>query len=86
MPACVGNVTKDVLQDAPSAIRFNGAKQAAVIIDRATGLITVRPYRQHKSYTLPLADIAEGIVCRCIKADLMVNKPVKKFLAKRGTF
>jgi hypothetical protein len=65
--------------------RFNGAIKATVLIDRKNGLITVRPFRQHSAYTLPLSDVAAIIVERCIKADVQAAKPARAFRAKRST-
>jgi hypothetical protein len=64
---------------------LNGATSATVLIDRKLQLITVRPFRQHSSYTLPLADVAGFIVTKCIKAEVAEAKPARKFMAKRGT-
>jgi hypothetical protein len=40
-----------------------GPKKGTVEIDRATGMLTVRPYRSHTVYELPLNDVATW-VCR----------------------
>ena len=64
--------------------KFNGAAKATVLIDRKSGLITVRPFRQHSAYTLPLSEIAAIVVERCIKADVQAAKPARAFRAKRS--
>jgi hypothetical protein len=63
---------------------LNGARQATVLIDRDTGLVTVKPYRQHKTYSLPLLDLARSVIVRCVQAEIQENKPKRRFLAKRS--
>lgn len=70
---------------------FNKAKTATVVVSRTSRVFSVRPYRQHKTYSLPLADVALMVMWRCIqaevaatKAEKLKNKPPKKYLAKRG--
>jgi len=63
---------------------FNGSDSATVLIDREHGLITVRPFRQHRSYTLPLASVAENIVAKVILSEAAESKPKRRFLAKRN--
>jgi hypothetical protein len=64
--------------------KFNGAVKATVLIDRKNGLITVRPFRQHSAYTLPLSEIAAIVIERCIKADVQAAKPARAFRVKRS--
>ena len=49
-----------------------------VIIDRGTGLFSVRPHRRHRTYTLPLATVAEIVVSRIIKAEVAAERMAKK--------
>lgn len=52
--------------------RFDRAfpTEATVEIDRTAGLITVRPLRKRRSYTLPLASAAEFVVHTVIRAEV----------------
>lgn len=52
-----------------------------VIIDRDAGLVTVRPFKRRRTYTLPLADIAAFVVRRIILAELREKRRARK--AKR---
>jgi len=56
--------------------RFDRAfpTEATVEIDRAAGLITVRPLRKRRSYTLPLASAAEFVVHKVIVAEVAEKK------------
>lgn len=49
--------------------RMDGAPSATVEIDRASDLITVRPLRRRKTYTLPLASVAEMVIWRFARAE-----------------
>ena len=52
-----------------------GAAQAATVtIDRRTGLFSVRPLHRRHEYTLPLSTVAEIVVARLIKADLVLDR------------
>lgn len=62
---------------------YNGATSATVIINRDNGLISVRPYRQHRTYELLLSDIAQIIVERVIKAEVHEAK-LRKRLKRLG--
>lgn len=62
---------------------FDGTSQATVSIDRGAGTFEVRPYRRKKSYTLPLAFIAEIVATRCIKAEVL-RKRLEKARAKKA--
>ena len=50
------------------------AKAATVAIDPRTGLFSVRPLHRHHEYTLPLSTVAEIVVARLIKADLVLHR------------
>jgi hypothetical protein len=60
--------------------RFDQA--ATVTIDRRTGLFSVRPLHRHHEYTLPLSTVAEIVVARLIKADLVLDR--KRTAARRA--
>jgi hypothetical protein len=49
--------------------QFNGADEATVEIDRGSQTITIRPLRQRTTFILPLADVAESIIWRHVRAD-----------------
>lgn len=61
--------------------RYNGAPGATVVIERSTNLVTVRPLRRKKTYTLRLEDIAQTIILRCVQAEIREKKATK--MAKR---
>jgi len=57
-----------------------------VLIDRARGLVSVRPLRRRRLYTLPLATVAEMIVARVVKAEVFAARieKAKRQPVKRG--
>jgi hypothetical protein len=68
--------------------RVHGGKSyvvegASVIVDRALQLVTVRPFRARKSYTLPLWALADFVVYRCVKAELAEKAREKKARRRR---
>lgn len=65
--------------------RYNGAAGATVIIDRTTNLVTVRPARRRKTYTLRLEDLAQTVILRCVQAEIREKKAAKK-AKRRGIF
>ena len=65
--------------------RYNGASGATVIIDRSTNLVTVRPSRRRKTYTLRLEDLAQTIILRCVKAEIAEKKKLKA-ARRKGLF
>ncbi len=50
--------------------RINGADGATVQVDRERGLVSVRPLRERREYTLPIALVADMVVCRVVKNEL----------------
>lgn len=44
--------------------------RGTLTIDRALGLLEVRPLRRRRSYILPLNTVAEIVVAKVIKAEL----------------
>jgi hypothetical protein len=58
--------------------RFDGATQTTVEVDRAALLITVRPYKRRRTYTLPLAAVAEGVIWRIAKAEAAEKRAAKR--------
>jgi hypothetical protein len=49
--------------------RFDGLPEATVEIDRGTNTFTVRPLRSHRTYTLPLATVAEIVLWRIARVE-----------------
>jgi len=60
------------------------AQQGTVVISRSAGIFTVRPYRRRRTYTLPLATVAEIVCQRIIRAELAERKAAKKARRKGG--
>jgi hypothetical protein len=69
---------------------FDGATRATVLIDRVSLMVEVRPLRRHKTYTLPLSEVAEHILWRVARAEAAEKdkekkaKSPRKFKIKRG--
>jgi hypothetical protein len=51
--------------------RFDGAPSATITImsDGTTGLVSVRPYRRRRDYTLTLGDVAQVVIGRVVRAE-----------------
>lgn len=49
-----------------------------VTIDRASGIISVRPLRRHRVYELPLSDVAQMICQRVILAERREKQAAKR--------
>lgn len=59
--------------------RFEGRpQQATVTIDRGVNLFSVRPLRRRRTYTVPLADVAERVVFEIIKAEVAAKRAARK--------
>lgn len=56
-----------------------GARKGTVIIERASGIMYVRPYRKRRIYAMPLSMVAD-MVCRRI----ILNELHEKRAAKRA--
>lgn len=56
---------------------FDGTKQATVVINRRAGTFEVRPYRRRKSYTLPLAVVAQLVAERIIRAAAVAKRKAR---------
>lgn len=56
---------------------FNTKSEATVSIDRASGLVVVRPKHFHKTYEMRLEDVAAWIIGRSIKAEILEKKKAK---------
>lgn len=57
-------------------------QEGTVIIDRGAGLFSVRPLRRHRTYTLPLSNVAEIVCSKVIKAEVAAKRAAKKKKAK----
>lgn len=64
--------------------QFNGTNAATVTIDRSSGVFSVRPRARRKTYELPLAFVAELVMWRCLKAELLEKKKAKAAKRKAG--
>jgi hypothetical protein len=69
--------------------RFDHAarvQEATVTMDRAAELFEVRPLRSRKVYRLPLSTVAEMVVQRLIKTEIMLARfeKAKKRKSRRG--
>lgn len=62
--------------------KFDGASEATVVINRSSGVVSVRPLRRRRTYELPLADVAERIVWRIVTAEAAEKR--KRKGARRG--
>lgn len=63
--------------------RIDCSPSATITIDAMAGLISVRPYRRHREYTLPLESVARAIVFQVVTAELK-DKKRKKVKVRRG--
>lgn len=54
-----------------------GAQVATVEIDRASGLMSVRPLRRRRTYSLPLVSVAAWICQRIIHSELRERRRVR---------
>jgi hypothetical protein len=63
--------------------RLDGASQATVEIDRASEILTVRPFRRRKVYTLPLSTVAEMVIWRIARAEAAEKRAAKKARRKK---
>lgn len=62
--------------------RFDGTDQGTVSINRGAGTFSVRPHRRHKDYVLPLAEVAQIVAERIIKAEAF-KKRMEKAKARK---
>lgn len=66
----------------PITWKFDGTDAGTVSINRGAGTFEVRPHRRHKAYVLPLADVAEIVAWRYIKAEVLKTR-LEKAKAKK---
>lgn len=57
---------------------FDGAHVATVTIERGPMLISVRPYRRRRAYTLPLSAVAYAVICQVVRAELREKRAAKR--------
>lgn len=55
-----------------------GLQTATVEIDRASGVVSVRPLRRRRAYSLPLAVVAAWICQSTIRAELRERRQAKR--------
>jgi hypothetical protein len=61
-----------------------GARAGTVLIERAAGLLHVRPFRRRRVYTMPLSMVAD-MVCRRILMNEMYERRAAKAKRKKGS-
>lgn len=49
--------------------QLDGADGGSLFIHRESGIVGVRPKGRHRTYDLPLRDVAEMILCRVVLAE-----------------
>jgi hypothetical protein len=55
-----------------------GLQKATVLVDRVTGIFSVRPFRRKRAYELPLATVA-ALVCQMIvRAEVREKKAARR--------
>lgn len=59
-------------------------QKGTVTIDRDNGLITIRPLRSRKVYTVTLNEAITMLVQRAIKQEVAENRKPRKRLVSRG--
>ena len=50
--------------------RLDNTAGGTLTIDRKLGLLDVRPRGRRRTYTLPLVDVANLVICKVVKAEL----------------
>ena len=64
--------------------RIDGAQAATVTIDCQAGLISVRPLRRRREYTVPLDSVVRHIVASVVRSEL-ADKKRKRTQVRRGS-
>ena len=64
--------------------RIDGAQAATVTIDCQAGLISVRPLRRRREYTVPLDSVVRHIVASVVRSEL-ADKKRKRTKVRRGS-
>jgi hypothetical protein len=60
-----------------------GVQKGTVEIDRTNNLLIVRPYRKHRTYTMPLGMVATMVCRRIILNELAEKRKAKANKKKR---
>jgi hypothetical protein len=60
-----------------------GAREGTVTIDWRSGVVTVRPLRRRRTYTLSLADVATWICQTHLRLMVAEQRRAKKLARKR---
>lgn len=63
--------------------RASGATSATVEIDRATNIVTVRPFRRRKTYQMTLGELADWICAQNIRAEIREKRAARAARKKR---
>jgi hypothetical protein len=64
--------------------RIDAAPAATITIDCQAGLVSVRPLRRRREYTVRLADLAQHIVGSVVRSEL-ADKKRKQHKVRRGS-
>ena len=64
--------------------RIDAAPAATISIDCVNGLVSVRPLRRRREYTVRLIDLAQHIVGSVVRAEL-AEKKRKRTKVRRGS-
>jgi hypothetical protein len=54
--------------------RFDGGARSATVVVTRELLLSVRPYRRRRTYELPLAAVAQGVVYDVVRAELAARR------------
>ncbi|HYM46752.1 MAG TPA: hypothetical protein VES65_11415 [Solirubrobacteraceae bacterium] len=61
--------------------RFNGTSSATVIVEQLgpdQALISVRPFRSRRLYTLPLAAVARGVIYDVVRSENPITRSKRR--------
>lgn len=53
-------------------------QEGTVTVNRASGLIAVRPLRRRREFVLPLSAVAEMVVAKVIKAEVAEKRAARR--------
>lgn len=57
---------------------FDGTTEATVVVNRRAGTFEVRPLRRRASYALPLAEVAQLVAERIVRAAALAKRKARK--------
>jgi hypothetical protein len=65
--------------------RIDAAPAATITIDCANGLVSVRPLRRRREYTVPLMSVAQHIMGVVVRSELAEKKRKRSHKVRRGS-